>query len=217
MPKLIDYTGRQFGRLTVIKRLLISNGYNSRIVECLCNPEYGGCGKIANFDISRLVDGAVVSCGCYRKERATKHGLHHTAEYKVWMNIKMRCYNEKNDQYSDYGGRGIVMSDEWRDSFEAFYRDMGPRPSSHYTVERRENNEGYTKENCHWVTRIEQANNTRRNVFYCYNGVCKTLSTWCRELNLNYNTVYQKINRCGQSLEEIINDLKRSSSEKNLS
>lgn len=210
MPKLIDYTGQQFGRLTVIKRLLISNGYNSRVVECLCNPEYGGCGKTTTVDLSRLIDGAVVSCGCYRKERATKHGHHKVPEYKTWVNIKQRCYNEKNDQYNDYGGRGITMCDEWLESFEAFYRDMGPRPSPSHTVERTDNDKGYCKENCKWATRLDQNNNTRRNVFYAYNGTYKTLAAWCREFGLEYNAIYQKITRGGQTFEGIINDLKRS-------
>ena len=210
MSRLIDYTGRQFGRLTVIKRLLISNGYVSRIVECLCNPEFGGCGKTTNVELGRLLDGTVVSCGCYRKERATKHGLHRSPEYNAWTNIKARCYNEKYTQYSDYGGRGITMSDEWKESFEAFYRDMGPRPSSKHSIERRDNDKGYCKENCRWATRLDQNNNTRRNVFYAYNGTYRTLAAWCRELNLDYNSVYQKITRGGQTFEEIIHDLKRS-------
>lgn len=209
MPKLINYTGRQFGRLTVVKRLLISNGYNSRIVECLCNPKFGGCGKTTNVDLSRLIDGTVVSCGCYRKEMATKHGGVNLPEYHSWINIKSRCYNKNNDSYKDYGGRGIVMCSEWKESFEAFYRDMGPKPSPNHSVERQNNNKGYDKQNCHWATRIEQNNNTRRNVFYLYNGIYRTLAAWCREFNLNYNAIYQKINRSGQSFEEIINDLKR--------
>lgn len=204
MPKLIDYTGQQFGRLTVIKRLLISNGYNSRVVECLCNPEYGGCGKTTTVDLSRLIDGAVVSCGCYRKERATKHGHHKVPEYKTWVNIKQRCYNKKNDQYDDYGGRGITMCDEWKESFEAFYRDMGPRPSPEHSIDRRDNNKGYSKENCRWATLVEQANNRRDNLYFDFDGDRKTLTEWCREFGLNYNRIRYLILKKGISFEDAI-------------
>ncbi len=131
------------------------------------------------------------------------HGLTSSKEYRIWNGIKMRCYNEKREKYASYGGRGITMSDEWKESFEAFYRDMGPRPSNEHTVERRDNNAGYCKENCYWATREEQNRNKRTNRYYEYNGVTKILTDWCNEWNVSCTTVDYHL-RQGVSFDEIV-------------
>lgn len=89
------------------------------------------------------------------------HGMHDTPEYKVWSGIKQRCLNPKNPAFINYGGRGITVCDEWIDSFEQFYADMGPRPSSKLTLERVDNDKGYSRDNCKWATRAEQIWNRR--------------------------------------------------------
>lgn len=96
------------------------------------------------------------------------------------------------------------MCSEWKESFEAFYADMGSRPSNDYSIERNDNDKGYYKENCRWATRIEQANNRRSNVFYEYLGEKKTLSEWCRELNLDIVLTKKRI-QYGWSFEEAAN------------
>lgn len=197
MPIPIDLTGQRFGRLVVTKRHFERKGYLSSNWECVCD-----CGNIAVVHCSNLKYNRTKSCGCLHKEAVTKHGLRYAPEYQIWSAIKDRCYNEKRPEYCDYGGRNITMCDEWQDSFEAFYRDMGPRPSSKHSVERRDNDKGYCKENCYWASRIEQANNTRRNIFYEYNGISRTLAAWCHELGLNYATTYGRIHHRGWTAEE---------------
>lgn len=96
------------------------------------------------------------------------------------------------------------MCDSWRDSFEAFYRDMGPRPSSDYSVERNENDGNYEPNNCRWATRTEQANNRRSSVYYEFHGWKMTLPDWCRFLNLKYTTVEQRIRVLGWPFEKVI-------------
>ena len=190
MSTPIDHSGRVFTRLRVIERYSEGASQLSHVWICLCDPDYGGCGKVTKVHISNLKGGNTKSCGCLHKEAVTKHGFRHLSEYSIWLNMLARCYNPKHPHYDNYGGRGITMSDEWRESFETFYRDMGPRPSPEYSIDRKDNDKGYFKDNCRWATNLEQQNNKRCNLVYEFDGEKKTLSEWCRELRVDYFLVY---------------------------
>lgn len=187
VKKAADITNQVFGRLTV-KLRASNNKYGHAQWECICS-----CGATKIIPVGSLRSGRTTSCGCYHKEQVTTHGLKQSPEYVIWCSIKARCYNSKHPYYDIYGGRGIAMSDEWKDSFEAFYRDMGPRPTENHSIDREKNNEGYSKKNCRWATDIEQGNNRSNNLFYEFMGEKKTLSQWCRELNLHYGTIYSRL------------------------
>jgi hypothetical protein len=212
MQPPIDLTGQRFGKLVVIERLFERNGYLSAIWVCKCD-----CGNTSRVLMHNLRSGKTKSCGCAMKafsesffenrgkgglSRKT-HGLTFSREYRIWNGIKTRCYNEKREKYASYGGRGIVMSEEWRESFETFYKDMGPRPSPEHTVERRDNNAGYCKENCYWATREEQNRNKRSNRYYEYNGVRKIITDWCADWNVNCATVDYHLQQ-GMSFDEVV-------------
>jgi hypothetical protein len=127
---------------------------------CTCS-----CGKsIETYAISLYL--GTQSCGCIQREitskRATVHGKYGIPEYLVWAAMKRRCNNTKTKDYPGYGGRGIKVCKEW-DSFDQFIIDMGQRPTSKHSIDRINNDEGYSKDNCRWATAKEQANNTRRN------------------------------------------------------
>jgi len=94
-------------------------------------------------------------------EFAKTHGMCKTPEYLTWQHMKSRCYNPKATQYSDYGGRGITVCAEWRDDFEAFFAEVGLRPSPEYSLDRKEVNGNYAIGNVRWATAEEQANNRR--------------------------------------------------------
>ena len=203
MPSFKDLTNKRVSRLLVIRRYPENNKFGQVQWECLCD-----CGNITIVGTSQLRPNRTTSCGCFQKEAARNasltHGMSSSAEYRTWNKIRERCYNERDKRYSDYGGRGITMCEEWRNSFEAFYRDMGPRPTPEHTIDRRENDKGYSKENCRWATWNEQQNNKRNNLHYEHKGEVKTLGTWCRELNLNYKLTYKRIYKYGWTFEEAI-------------
>ena len=167
----LDLTGRVFHRLTVLRGPVRRTGITRPRRYWMCRCE---CGTERAISAQLLTNGKIKSCGCLNRELAVaraasinkSHGLTETKEYCAWSGIKARCYRPGSLAYHNYGGRGIVMSDEWRDSFEAFYRDMGPAPAPDYSVERLDNDGPYSADNCKWIPKREQAKNTRASIRY---------------------------------------------------
>lgn len=133
--------------------------------------------------------------------RDINRNLNETPEYRSWMAMNSRCNNPKNHAYKDYGGRGIRIDERWKD-FSVFFSDMGERPSISHSLERRENDKGYSKENCYWATKKQQANNTRRCVLITFNNKTQTLKQWCEELGLKYKQTHKRIHTFGWSIED---------------
>jgi hypothetical protein len=155
-------TGDRYNRLTIIREVepqIIKNFARiRRRFECKCD-----CGNIWIGNLFALRNGTTKSCGCYNLEKKTTHNKKHTKEYRVWLNMKTRCYNPKDISYKNYGGRGIRVCDRWINSFENFYTDIGPKPNPEYSIDRIDVNGNYEPSNCKWSTIIEQ-NMNRRNV-----------------------------------------------------
>ena len=137
-----------------------STGKKQRRVIAQCE-----CGTIKPVFYTYIKSGRSKSCGCLQRDKwkniNTKHLLHNTTEYSSWCNMKTRCTNPNFKQYKDYGGRGITICKEWLDSFEQFYKDMGPKPKG-MTLDRIDNNKGYEPLNCKWSTYSEQNKNRRK-------------------------------------------------------
>ena len=120
------------------------------------------------------------------------HGMTHTPEYRVWQGMKARCYNKNDKSYYRYGGRGITVCDEWKDSFLAFLKDMGKRPSLDHQIDRIDNDGNYEPGNCRWVTPVVNAQNrstTKLNTEKVRNIRIKyaTDNFTMKELSLEYN------------------------------
>lgn len=196
-----DLVGIRFGKLVVISRHPENTKANKARWVCKCD-----CGNHCVAIGGSLTSKKHVSCGCHRKyiaiQRVQTHGMSGTFEHRVWKNILARCYRPTSTHYASYGGRGISVCDEWRNSFLAFLADVGHAPSKNHQIDRIDNNGDYNKQNCKWSTRTEQCNNRRNNIIVTYNQQQMTLSQLCRKLNLPYETVRRRIRDYGWSIEK---------------
>lgn len=133
-----------------------------------------------------------------------KHGGKGTRLYRIWANMKTRCYNPKVTHYFRYGGRGITVCPEWRDSFQAFHDwAICHGYDDNLTIDRIDNDKGYSPENCRWITAKKQAVNRSSNHIFTIEDVEKTLMEWCELYSINYKTVRDRLRR-GWSIERAL-------------
>lgn len=205
---LIDMTGQRIGRLVVLERDL-SRGKRPTMWKCKCD-----CGNIISAQGSGLRNGHTKSCGCYGREKLlqnnTKHNLSNHRLYRIWAQMKDRCYNPKSHNYKHYGGRGIAVCDEWKNSFESFYswsissgyKDDAPRGL--YTLDRIDVNGNYCPENCRYTDTKEQSLNKRTTHYLTLNGETKPITVWANEIGVHPTTIDSRIRKHGWSVEKAL-------------
>jgi hypothetical protein len=201
MAKFIDMTGKRIGRWTVLRK-----GKTDKHVFWICECDCGNVREVAGSSLRK--QGKYVSCGCYAAEQSSArlidHGLSHTAEWRVWQAMHHRCENPTNVGFDRYGGRGITVCERWQ-TFEPFLEDMGEHPGKGYSLDRIDNEQGYSKENCRWATKLEQANNTSTNVYWTLNGETRSISDWARHYNLRPANVHRRL-QCGWDLKRALTE-----------
>ena len=217
MGQFIDLTGKKFNLLTVMYRgpdYISPSGMHMVRWYCKCdcgNPELtlvSGCSLKSKTS-------PIKSCGCLMKYRSkpthTTHGGSYERLYGVWCSMKSRCYYQGDKNYKNYGGRGIIVCDEWRNSYNNFkswalsngYQADAPRGKC--MIERIDVNGNYCPENCVWKTNKEQANNKTNNHLVEHQGETHTISEWAGILNMAYNTLLNRINH-GWTIERALTE-----------
>lgn len=201
MPRLVDMTGKKYGRLTAIKR--IESSLDVRPVwlfQCECG----------NTHIARGADvrsGKIKSCGCLNREKAigklplmhaaaTTHGQSRTSIYKIWYGMKGRCYTKSNTCYPRYGAKGITVCKEWLDDPEAFIKwALANGYKKGLSIDRIDGTKGYSPDNCRFITQSEQMRNISCNVKITRNGATKILADWAKETGIHRDTIEARLKR----------------------
>jgi hypothetical protein len=210
-----DLTGRTFGRLTVIA-LKGKNPSGNMAWRCQCL-----CGNVTDATTGNLKSGITRSCGCLKRERflrdcrQTKHGGWDTPEWHTWSGMIQRCHNPNYHHFANYGGRGILVCQRWRDSFEAFLADMGRRPGDKDSIDRIDNDRGYdcghcedcqargATANCRWATAAEQARNTRKSRRITFRGETLTLKEWAIRVGISTPLLHHRL-KAGWPIEDAL-------------
>lgn len=203
-----NLTGRFYGKLFCVAYA----GRKRLKPQWLWICECGNPTVVVGADVKR---GHTKSCGCdqpkvFRVARTRVNNEGRTAHplWAVWYQMKRRCHYAMHVAYKDYGGRGIAVCERWRfgeegiHPFDCFTRDMGPKPSKDYSIDRVDNNQGYSPENCRWATRAEQSQNRRacvvsynHSTLLSHDGQTMDASSWERRLGWTKDTVCRRLRR----------------------
>ncbi len=201
--KAINVLGKRFGVVLVAERY--GSDKSGALWKCLCD-----CGVVFISHGHTLVSGRRKSCGCESKKRTTqmgqankRHGMSGTTEYNIWLSMRARCSNPKSISYPAYGAKGISVCERWENSFDAFYEDMGARPSKRHSIDRIDGAKGYTPENCRWASLEEQARNKRTTHKIEWDGEQHTLTELIQKVGIPEQTVYGRI-RAGASIMQAL-------------
>lgn len=199
----LDLTGQRFGRLVALSPAERRRG----LIYWLCRCD---CGQTTTVLTASLRAGVTISCGCFRKEKGAQalmtHGRTKTRLYGVWRGMVGRCHRVTDPAYPHYGGRGIALYPQWRNSFEEFEFYVAQLPhvdEEGYTLDRINNNGNYEPGNVRWATQSEQSRNKRTNHLVTFDGKTQCITEWAKELGMRKNTLQRRLS-VGWSVEDAL-------------
>lgn len=202
-PRSHNLEGQRFNMLTALRKARVStSGQAYWLFRCDCGVE-------KEIRASHAKSGQIKSCGCSSGELNSAHHTKHghwkgnvsSPEYSAWCLARARCHNSGNQGFPAYGARGITMCDRWRfgeggkSGFECFIADMGLRPSREHSLDREDNNKGYSPDNCRWATREQQMRNTREHHYVTFDGRTMTAAEAADLVGLPRSNVWQRLIR----------------------
>lgn len=198
-----DLAGKKYGRLFVVKHLG-SDDQNQALWLCKCD-----CGNEHIVTGHNLIRGRTKSCGCLKNELSSKrlktHGKSKTRLYDIWIAMKQRCYNTNHSHYKNYGERGILICDEWKNSFEVFAKWAFENGyNNNLTIDRININGNYEPSNCRWISNFEQQQNRTNSHIIEYQGRKYTLSQLAKKYNIKAN-VFERRLKSGWEIETALN------------
>lgn len=195
MSRFRDVSALRFGRLIAIER--VDRPGKKTTWRCSCD-----CGNEALVTLSGLATKRTRSCGCLSDEsrRGTKnlkHGRADTPEHRAWIGMRQRSLNKNDKSYAMYGGKGVSVCKRWLNSFENFYKDMGPKPSKTHSLDRIDVNGNYEPSNCRWATAKQQMRNRTVSLPRPVISVIELIS---EHQNVSYSTAYKRLRRISRWL-----------------
>lgn len=212
MKDYSEYIGKKFGRLTILSLTddyVSPCGVHQPRVICKC-----GCGKEKSINLLNIIRGKTKSCGCIlteiRKEMVDKNPYSpkkYKRLHRIYDNMITRCYNRKAINYERYGGKGVIVTEEWmgtcgRKNFIKWSLANGY--DDNLTIDRIDNNNGYSPLNCRWVSVYMQANNKTNNRIIEIDGICHTLAEWSRISGINAETIRKRLQKYGFSKKDAV-------------
>lgn len=212
------YPGKRVGRLTLIEKRRVQNKNGTTIGGWLCRCDCGTEKVIRTYALGTK-KGQTQSCGCYQREMTSRRSSFSDGDsrktsryfrlYTAWCNMKSRCYSKNNSDYQNYGGRGIKVCDEWRNSYPAF-KNWALKHGFDYTktgaeqsIDRIDVNGNYEPKNCRWVDLEVQASNKTTNTYIWINGKRYTQQELARKYNMDHKTIAYRVNQ-GWKNENIV-------------
>lgn len=190
--------GSRWGRLVIVSFEGKSKG--AKYFLCQCD-----CGNTTVVQETNLIYGFTQSCGCFRIEKTsltkTTHGMSQTSIYQIWIGVKKRCLDPRNENWLNYGGRGISVCERWM-NFENFLTDMGEKPEG-MSLDRINNDGNYEPNNCRWATPKEQGRNKRNNHILEFNSESKPVSEWAEITGISRSLLSVRLKH-GWSIEKTL-------------
>jgi hypothetical protein len=189
-PLFDNKIGKTYGMLTVVE--YVGRKGEDQVWDCRCS-----CGSSVQVIGRSLATGNTKSCGCLNISSHTKHGDYATVLYQNWATMVYRCKNPRSKDYPRYGGRGVVVAEEFLDymKFKHYVlKHLGDKPGPEFSLDRINNNKGYEPGNLRWATKVEQALNRRNTLYVTLCGEEVTLREACEIFGMGYSLVWNRLN-----------------------